>query len=977
MANPNPIWQSPLDIGTFNNNTELNTNLVATPVPPAIGMTYQLYNSSLPAGLVLTSTGLLAGTLYTAYTNNQYIFTVQATDNLGNSSLRTFTITIIITPEQPVWNTPSGTIGTYPSGIPSIFQFSATAMLPASTLTYSLLSGALPTGFSISTSGLMTGTPTTALIGNTYNFAVRATDNLQNIRDRSFSISISGSARPTLTSSAGSLLDTIDSVWVDFFVEYSNPISSNPVVISVIQGDLPPGLEISDAGEIRGYPAAPTVAITLPQINSSITQTSSTGNVITCLSTLSFTVGRPIVFTGTSFGTLISGYTYYVNSIVSPTTFTVSTTQFGSDVIVTNDSGFMAAVLPPTSAGQPTITTYNFVIGLASPNGSDSNNYSITVINQNTPVSQGGPGFPPNTRVPVIENAQPPSYNIPATDPYYGYYLPVTSPSNQANLGTFQSGDYFAFKVIGVDFDDNVLQYVYTNLPNGLTGDVNTGWISGTPVINVQSLNQYNFTVAVYKENNPSIISAYYNFGMEIANGVNGSVVWDTDSNLGTIFNGVLSTLEISATADVELQYTIVSGALPANLELLPNGQITGYVAFQPTTEFLSVGDTTDFTFTIQASSPQYPAVTSTQTFTLTVLQQFGQPTDTLYMKCTPSIEDRLKIESLLTDTTIIPTDLLYRPNDQYFGKATEVVYEHAYGIYASTLPQYLQAVTQNHYWRNITLGQLNTAVAKDSNGNVIYEVVYSEIIDNLVEPTYYVVNSAFLITGQTYTIMNPGSTDFTTAGAPDSNRGTVFVATGAAVGTGTAGTLVAETSVSSAIVWPQPVDLQLGPWYTSSTSIFASYEDVLNQDYFTSLTPGYADVFYPNSLPNMRDQVAEVLGQVYDSNLLPLWMTSQQADGSTTGFVPAWVIAYTLPGQSSTVMNNIQTMWPYTLNQINFRIDRFSVNKSNTYNYNSDFLPPTWTTLPSATPVPNPLDSDDFYVLFPTQTILPDKTQY
>ena len=66
-----------------------------------------------------------------------------------------------------------------------------------------------------------------------------------------------------------------------------------------------------------------------------------------------------------------------------------------------------------------------------------------------------------------------------------------------------------------------------------------------------------------------------------------------------------------------------------------------------------------------------------------------------------------------------------------------------------------------------------------------------------------------------------------------------------------------------------------------------------------------------------------------------------------------------------------------FTLNKINFRIDRFSVNKSITYDYDNGTQPPAWTGLPSATPVPDPLDSKDFYVLFPQQTVLPNSTQY
>ena len=57
-----------------------------------------------------------------------------------------------------------------------------------------------------------------------------------------------------------------------------------------------------------------------------------------------------------------------------------------------------------------------------------------------------------------------------------------------------------------------------------------------------------------------------------------------------------------------------------------------------------------------------------------------------------------------------------------------------------------------------------------------------------------------------------------------------------------------------------------------------------------------------------------------YERRLLPLWMTSQQANGGTLGYTQAWVICYTKPGFSVTIKNNIQNNWQYTLNQINFK---------------------------------------------------------
>jgi hypothetical protein len=95
-------------------------------------------------------------------------------------------------------------------------------------------------------------------------------------------------------------------------------------------------------------------------------------------------------------------------------------------------------------------------------------------------------------------------------------------------------------------------------------------------------------------------------------------------------------------------------------------------------------------------------------------------------------------------------------------------------------------------------------------------------------------------------------------------------------------------------------------------------------------------------------------------------------------------LIAYVKPGYGQTLVNRINALWldPATgevnkLNRINFKIDRFTVDKSITYNYDNSTSPPAWTGLPSATPVPDPIDSKDFYVIFPRKTILPTETQY
>jgi hypothetical protein len=72
----------------------------------------------------------------------------------------------------------------------------------------------------------------------------------------------------------------------------------------------------------------------------------------------------------------------------------------------------MVVTLPPIATGNPTIRTFTFTLQLSSPLGNDLGNFSITVVNQNVPVSQGGPGQPNNSRIPVLYNTRPPTYII-------------------------------------------------------------------------------------------------------------------------------------------------------------------------------------------------------------------------------------------------------------------------------------------------------------------------------------------------------------------------------------------------------------------------------------------------------------------------------------------------------------------------------------------------------------------------------------
>jgi hypothetical protein len=91
----------------------------------------------------------------------------------------------------------------------------------------------------------------------------------------------------------------------------------------------------------------------------------------------------------------------------------------------------------------------------------------------------------------------------------------------------------------------------------------------------------------------------------------------------------------------------------------------------------------------------------------------------------------------------------------------------------------------------------------------------------------------------------------------------------------------------------------------------------------------------YPNSLVNMRDQVIDVVGQI--STVLPIWMTSKQTNGRVLGFTPSWVIAYTQPGRSREIAYYIQTQFGQQLNNIDFDVDRYILDRTLSRNWDTE----------------------------------------
>jgi hypothetical protein len=98
--------------------------------------------------------------------------------------------------------------------------------------------------------------------------------------------------------------------------------------------------------QINDYPLVPQVAV--------ITASEATDDTFTCDTVALLYVGKPIQFTGTVFGGVAINTTYYVKTIPTATTFTISATSGGGTFALTSATGSMKAnTIKPTPISLP------------------------------------------------------------------------------------------------------------------------------------------------------------------------------------------------------------------------------------------------------------------------------------------------------------------------------------------------------------------------------------------------------------------------------------------------------------------------------------------------------------------------------------------------------------------------------------------------------------------------------------------------
>lgn len=163
----NVTWTTPTGLlGIINERDLFSKQLEANSADSTV-LTYSKIAGTLPPGIQLTSKGLLQGVPFEVATRSEYTFVIRSSDGT-NVADRTFSLQIQGA-DLPVFTTASGQLDLSDStrvgnkwvldGSYVEFQINATDTDTASgqTLVYDIIDGALPSGVTISTSGLISG----------------------------------------------------------------------------------------------------------------------------------------------------------------------------------------------------------------------------------------------------------------------------------------------------------------------------------------------------------------------------------------------------------------------------------------------------------------------------------------------------------------------------------------------------------------------------------------------------------------------------------------------------------------------------------------------------------------------------------------------------------------------------------------------------------------------------------------------------
>jgi hypothetical protein len=352
-AAPSITTTSPLATATDNQTTYSQT---LTGTGGQTSYVWTLASGTLPSGLNLSSGGVINGTLSGSATSQT--FTVTLTDANGAAVSKSLTINVNAAPNITTGSLPDVTKG-FAYGNQTLTETGGTG-----TLTWSLSSGPLPTGLTLSTGGVISGTETGN--ANSYPIAVKVTD-ANGVSDTQ-ALTIMVNAVPTVSTT--SPLPAATQTEIGYSQTLTETGGTSPFTWSET-GAMPAGLSLSSGGLISGNVGAGAVTETIvAEVTDADGATATKSLLITVNVPPNITSTSPL--TGATHG---HPYSVTLNETGGTSAFTWSETGALPAGLNLNAS---TGIISGTETGAD--NTYNFTAKVTDANGvTDTQALSITV----------------------------------------------------------------------------------------------------------------------------------------------------------------------------------------------------------------------------------------------------------------------------------------------------------------------------------------------------------------------------------------------------------------------------------------------------------------------------------------------------------------------------------------------------------------------------------------------------------------------
>lgn len=596
---------------------------VSTGISTAGGSTplqFSISSGALPSGLTINATtGSISGTIPVSAANSSYGFSVTVTDSSGSTATRSFTGTI--NPGSSVLKLLTTSLSTIAAGIG--YNFPLTATGGTAPYTFSVSSGALPTGLSLdSATGIISGKPDITTGGQSYSVSIRVSDASAQSETNSFVGTIAsnpvGAIKIVSTTIPGIAVGAVSTG-----ISTSGGIA--PLVFSISSGTLPSGLTLNTStGEITG-----TIPVSAGNANYGFSIAVADAAGATASKSYSGIVnpGSAILSLITkAISPVTAGITYSFPVAVSggaqPYAFAITSGSLPSGLSINASTGVISGTPAITSGGQ----TYSFTLSVSD---TASQNQSVSIVGTiasnpvgsvqivsttipgiavgsvSTGVSTSG-GVTPLT-FSISSGALPSGLSINSTtgaitgtvpvaqgNTNYGFSITVVDSAggtaSKSFTGTVNAGSsvlsilstQISPATAGVSYSfpltvsGGTTPYAFTvsagNLPAGLSINNTTGEISGTPAV-TSGGQAYSFTIRVADAGSQIVTQQF--IGTIQSNPVGSVQIVSTTIPGLTV--GPVSTGIATAGGILPLTFAVTSGTLPSGLSMnTSTGAITG-----------------------------------------------------------------------------------------------------------------------------------------------------------------------------------------------------------------------------------------------------------------------------------------------------------------------------------------------------------------------------------------------------------------